>query len=87
MKSKAEYQKDYLSKEENRKKVSRRQRTFRDLKAGKIVRPDTCEGCGKTPSVTPKGKIMLFFTHMPEGNAWFCPQCSAVLRRKIVEGV
>jgi hypothetical protein len=74
----SDYQKAYGAIPANRNKIHLRQKVYRELKAGRLIRPDTCPVCGIEPEIK-GGRVFLYFVHTSLINAlegsWYCLSC------------
>lgn len=63
---------NYFSKKENREKHNARKKLLRAIKAGKVIRPTTCEMCGKE-NVMCEGHHTDY--SKPYDVMWLCKEC------------
>jgi len=72
--------------ENNKKKVAAHNVLNAALKSGKIIRPSSCNRCGKNPGLGRDGRSLLQAHHedhsKPLQVEWLCASCHAVERRK-----
>jgi len=79
----SEYQKNYSIIFAKKKKARRLLRSA--VERGVLVKPTTCERCGKTPNTGSDGRSMLQGHHANYNKAlevsWWCVACHALERR------